>query len=253
MGIESRNTRFRCVSGAGGTMDDRGEARNVRGHGHGAPRHRARHHDYLPAAGHDALLPAYDLVTWLMGVTRRHRELIELADIQTGHWVLEIGCGTGNLAVLAKRLRPEAEIVGLDPDPRALARAARKSSGMTGIRFDRGYSQRLPYPDGTYDRVLSALMWHHLDGEARARTAEEVLRVLRAGGSLYLLDLGGQVSRLDGFGSRWQLRSDHLRDNLGDAIPRLLLDAGFADCVQMTHRVSRALGRMTYYRANRAA
>jgi len=47
-----------------------------------------------------------------------------------------------------------------------------------GIRFDRGYSQALPYPDGSFDRVLSALMLHHLEGDVRTRTAQEALRVL---------------------------------------------------------------------------
>lgn len=225
-----------------------------RRHGHGVLGHRgANPHDYLPAAGHDALLPIYDLISWVFGAPQLHRTLLELADPKSGERVLEIGCGTGNLTVLAKRRHPDVEIVGIDPDPRALARATRKAAGLTGIRFDRGHSQALPYPDGSFDRVLSSLMLHHLDGDVRPRTAEEALRVLRPGGALYLLDVGGRVSPADGFMAGRLLRSERLRHNLGDAIPQLLRDAGFTDCVEPTYRVSRRMGRVTFYRAARPA
>ncbi|HEY2099517.1 MAG TPA: methyltransferase domain-containing protein [Pseudonocardia sp.] len=225
---------------------------NERRHGHGALGHRDDRRDYIPAAGLDALLPAYDLISRVVGSPRLHRRLVELADLRAEHRVLEIGCGTGNLTVLAKRRQPDAEVVGLDPDPRALARATGKAAGL-GIRFDRGYSQALPYPDGSFDRVLSALMLHHLEGEVRIRTAREALRVLRPGGALYLVDIGGRVSPSDGFAARRQLRSERLRPNLGDAVPQLLLGAGFAECVELTNLVGRLLGRSTFYRATRAA
>jgi ubiquinone/menaquinone biosynthesis C-methylase UbiE len=225
-------------------MDERGHRHGVLGHGHG-------HHDYLPAAGHDALLPAYDLISWVCGAGRLHGQLVELADLRDRHRVLEIGCGTGNLTVLAHRRHPDTELVGLDPDPRALARATRKAAGLPGIRFDHGYSQELPYPDGSFDRVLSSLMLHHLERDARTRTAEEALRVLRPGGALYLVDIGGQVSPSDGVAARRQLRSARLRPNLGDAIPELLRGAGFIECLELTHRVARLLGRVTFYRASR--
>jgi ubiquinone/menaquinone biosynthesis C-methylase UbiE len=225
---------------------------NERRHGHGALGHRDDRRDYIPAAGLDALLPAYDLISRVVGSPRLHRRLVELADLRAEQRVLEIGCGTGNLTVLAKRRQPGAEVVGLDPDPRALARATGKAAGL-GIRFDRGYSQALPYPDGSFDRVLSALMLHHLEGEVRIRTAREALRVLRPGGALYLVDIGGRVSPSDGFAARRQLRSERLRPNLGDAVPQLLLGAGFAECVELTNLVGRLLGRSTFYRATRAA
>ncbi|MDT7561434.1 MAG: hypothetical protein QOG76_58, partial [Pseudonocardiales bacterium] len=185
---------------------------NERRHGHGVLGHRDDRRDYIPAAGLDALLPAYDLISRVVGSPRLHRRLVELADLRAEQRVLEIGCGTGNLTVLAKRRQPDAEVVGLDPDPSALARATRKAAGL-GIRFDRGYSQALPYPDGSFDRVLSALMLHHLEGEVRIRTAREALRVLRPGGALYLVDIGGRVSPSDGFAARRQLRSERLRPN----------------------------------------
>src|ERR1700754_568285 len=77
-------------------------------------------HDYLPAMGHDRLLPLYDSFTWLLGASRVHRRLAVRAGVEPGHRVLEVGCGTGNLALRVQRMQPTAEVVGLDPDPLAL-------------------------------------------------------------------------------------------------------------------------------------
>src|SRR5437868_4771648 len=116
-------------------------------------------HDYLPAAGHDALLPCYDLMSRLLGMKRVHESLIAQAELADCRNVLEIGCGTGNLIIQAKRGYPQLDAIGCDPDPRALDRARRKTQG---IRYERGYAERLPYADGEFDRVLSSMMLHHV-------------------------------------------------------------------------------------------
>jgi ubiquinone/menaquinone biosynthesis C-methylase UbiE len=209
-------------------------------------------HDYVPAAGHDALLPAYDLMARLYGMGRVYDTLIEQAELGDCHWVLEIGCGTGNLAVRAKRAHPAVEVVGCDPDPRALRRAQRKARGLNGARFEQGYAQRLPYADGEFDRVLSSMMLHHLDRDAKTAAAAEVFRVLRPGGRLHLVDVGGNMTDRDGLLARRIMHSRYVAGNLGDAIPRLLQAAGF-DCTEVASHRQRLVGRLTYYRATRPA
>ena len=206
--------------------------------------------DYLPAAGRHALLPGYDLLTRLLGMPKNYDKLIAQADLADGMTVLEIGCGTGNVTIRAKHRHPGTELVGLDPDPKALIRAQRKARGLTGIRFERGYAQRLPFPDGTFDRVLSSMMLHHLDDATKAATAAEVFRVLRPGGRLHVLDVGGHMTAGDGFAARRMLRSIHAAGNLGDAIPRLLQDAGL-DCSEVATQRHRFVGRLTFYRATK--
>jgi len=112
-------------------------------------------HDYLPAAGHDVLLPAYDLMARLYGMDSVYHTLIQQAELADCCRVLEIGCGTGNLSIRAKRAHPRVEVVGCDPDPRALRRAQRKARALSGIRFQRGYAQQLPYADGEFDRRVA--------------------------------------------------------------------------------------------------
>ncbi|WP_067995989.1 class I SAM-dependent methyltransferase [Nocardia pseudobrasiliensis] len=197
-------------------------------HPHPVLRRLTDRHDYLPAFGIDALLPAYDLLTRLLGAPQLHRRLIDQAELAPGHRILEIGCGTGNLTVMAARSQPAAEVIGSDPDPKALLRAQRKINGRSGIRFERAYAQDLPYADGEYDRVLSALMLHHLPADTRAAAAAEALRVLRPGGRLHLVDIGG------------------------DEIAETLTAAGF-DCALVASEHRRRLGRVAYYRAERPA
>jgi ubiquinone/menaquinone biosynthesis C-methylase UbiE len=201
--------------------------------------------------GVDWLLPLYDPITALLRLNHARQELLRQAELHPGHRVLDIGCGTGSLAVLAKTSCPSVDIVGVDPDDRALARAARKAHRAgASIRFDRGFSDALHYPDGTFDRVLSSFMFHHLGGDEKARTLREVRRVLRADGRLHLLDFGGAGSA--GRGSRFPRLHWHHRliDNDEGTVLQLLDDAGFR-CPTKTgeHAVLGGFARTVYYRA----
>src|SRR5215212_7917300 len=203
----------------------------------------------LPAAGQDWLLPLYDPVHKLLGSELYHRRLVDQADLRPGHRVLEIGCGTGNLTVLIKSLYPGTEVVGLDPDPKALARARRKAERVAlSVRLDRGFAEELPYPDASFDRVFSAFMFHHLEPDEKEKTLQEARWVLKPNASLHLVDFGGAKVRSDGFIARLQHRSERLRDNFGDRIPTLMRKVSFADPTEVTHRVT-IFGRVTYYRA----
>jgi ubiquinone/menaquinone biosynthesis C-methylase UbiE len=204
----------------------------------------------MSAAGRDAFLPGYDLLSLLGGFNRVHERLIDQADLSEGNSVLEIGCGTGNLAIRAKKSHPCVSVIGSDPDPLALKRAQRKANRLSGIRFERGYAQRLPYADGEFDRVLSSMMLHHLDGDAKTAAAAEVFRVLRPGGRLHLVDMGGDMTARDGLSARLVRHSPHAAGNLGDAIPRLLGAAGF-ECTEVATQRNRFVGRLSYYRATR--
>lgn len=214
------------------------------------PRADAPDRRFLPGMGKDWLLPLYDPFTRLIGVESAHRKLAEQAELESAERVLEIGCGTGNLALLVMRLRPHVEVVGLDPDPKAIARAHRKArrAGLT-LKLDRGFADQLPYPDASFDRVLSSLMFHHLDAGLRVASLREILRVLRPDGSLHLMDFGGDSHHLHGL-ARLGRRSNALRDNWNDRIPALMREAGFSDPAK-TGQLNKHIGQLTYYRATR--
>jgi ubiquinone/menaquinone biosynthesis C-methylase UbiE len=126
----------------------------------------------VPAAGRDWLLPFYDLFTRLLGIESSHRRLLQQAAIRPGYRVLEIGCDTGNPAILARRLDPTAGIFGIDPDPQALP-LARAKAGRAGclVEFGQTCSEQLPFPDAFSHTVLPAFtLALALDSAQKARS-----------------------------------------------------------------------------------
>ncbi len=183
---------------------------------------------YLPAAGKDWALPLYDPMVKLLGGDAARRKLLDQAALVPGHRVLDIGCGTGTLVALIKRTYPGVDVTGLDPDPRALARAAKKAArARVSVQLDQGFSDELPYPDASFDRVLSSFMFHHLEAGVREKTLREVRRVLKAGGSFHLADFVHPEGHRHGLSPRIH-SSDHLKDNSDDRILALMAQAGFA-------------------------
>jgi len=205
---------------------------------------------YLPAAGLDWLLPLYDPLQWLLGVEASHCQLVEQADLGGRQRILEIGCGTGNLTILIKRLHPESEVVGLDPDPKALARAGRKADQQAlPLRLNRGFSDELPYPDRSFDRVFSAFMLHHLGLDQTERTLADAARVLVPGGSLHVVDIAGSTPGILGVVSRLFHGRGHVPAG-EHGIAALMRAGGFADARETSHRTT-LVGRVGFYAGTR--
>jgi SAM-dependent methyltransferase len=145
---------------------------------------------FVAALRFPVLNRAFDPVVRLtMREARFKPQLLSQSEIQPGHRVLDLGCGTGTLAIMAKRRTPEADVVGLDGDPDILrqARAKAERAGVA-VGFDEGYSTELPYEDDSVDRVLSTLFFHHLTTDEKRQTAREIARVLKPGGELHVAD-----------------------------------------------------------------
>jgi ubiquinone/menaquinone biosynthesis C-methylase UbiE len=179
---------------------------------------------YLPVRG----LSIYDPLTKLIGADRAREALLTGAALQGSERVLDVGCGTGTLAVLVKSRFPDAAVFGIDPDPKAIRRARRKAerAGLT-VRFDEAFANKLPYDDRSFDRVFSSMMFHHL-GEGKLDMLREVRRVLAPGGSFHMLDFGGTTPPTNPM-ARLFVSMHHLRENFGTGIVELMRNAGFAD------------------------
>jgi ubiquinone/menaquinone biosynthesis C-methylase UbiE len=200
----------------------------------------------MPAAGHDWALPLYDPFIKLLGGESARQALLEHARLRPKDRVLDIGCGTGTAIVTIKRLHPSVEVVGLDPDPKALARARRKAARAgVSVQLDQGFSDALPYPDASFDRVLSSFMFHHIRAEEKPHTLREVRRVLTPEGSFHLLDLAGSESGAHGFVGRRLHSDDLLRDNAEDRVLMLMREAGFRD-PKMAARGTIFFGHIAY-------
>ena len=206
---------------------------------------------FLPAAGWDWLLPIYDPFVKLLGGEAVRKQLLEQAQLQPDHNALDVGCGTGTLAILTRKLHPDVAVTALDPDVKALTRARRKAfrAGVS-IQFDQGLGDRLPYPAATFDRVFSSLMYHHIPPELKSAVLREVHRVLKPNGEFHLCDFNS-----DGSGGRgFLLRISHARELLKDSpearVLELLQQAGFAECRKTGSR-GMVVGTVAYYCAKR--
>ena len=212
---------------------------------------------YLPALRFSALTRIYDPVVRATSREGRFKEmLVEQAAPAAGQRILDLGCGTGTLAIQVKGRQPGAEVVGLDADPEMLGRArAKAEQAGVELRLAEGMSDELPFEDGSFDRVLSTLFFHHLDPEPKRCTAREITRVLRRGGELHVADWGApadplmaaaflSIRMLDGF--------ENTADNVHGELPRIFEEAGLEHAEQ-TDRLRTVLGTLALCRADRPA
>ena len=138
----------------------------------------------------------YDLLIWLvtLGRERRFRErLLEPAQLKSGESVLDVGCGSGSLAIAARHhVGAAGSVHGVDASDAMIARARRKArKAGADVTFESALAQSLPFPDARFDVVLSTVMLHHLPRKIRQECAREMRRVLKPGGRLLVVEFGG--------------------------------------------------------------
>ncbi|MEV0952370.1 methyltransferase domain-containing protein [Promicromonospora sp. NPDC050249] len=234
---------------------------------HRTPEERER--EFLPGMGKPWLLPFYDLFSRRVGARALHERAVALADVAPGQSVLDVGCGTANLALTVLRAQPAARVTGLDPDAGALRVAARKATRRRlPITLVQGFADRLPNGDGSLDHIVSALALHHVPEEGRGLFAREAVRVLRPGGKVTIVDFGGADGADGADHAGGAGRSGHGHGSGhgrgpghrgGHGMPRghgqadlvrLLADAGFTDVREVEH-VEHRFGPITFVQATR--
>ena len=209
---------------------------------------------YVPALGYRWLTRFYDpVLAWLLKEEKFKALLVEQAAPRPRQRVLDLGCGTGTLTLMLKRACPEAAVVGLDGDPETLtvAREKAKAAGVD-IELREGMAFDPPFPEGTFDRVVSSLLFHHLMRENKKRTLAAVRRLLRPGGELHVADWGEAksplmrfaflgVQLLDGF--------ETTADNVAGRLVPMIEEAGFVGVAE-THHEPTLFGTLSLYRAS---
>jgi ubiquinone/menaquinone biosynthesis C-methylase UbiE len=186
---------------------------------------------YVPAAGRAAFTRLYDPVVALTmrEATFRGRLCAQVLDgLAPGASVIDVGCGTGTLAIALAAAG--AEVIGVDGDPEILALAHAKT-GADAVQWRKGSATALPLAGTSAERVVMSLLLHHLDADAKRTALAEAVRVLRPGGRLHVADWGRPRDPLMR-AAAWALERvdgpDGLREHLDGGLYAVLRDAGFA-------------------------
>ena len=165
----------------------------------------------------------YDFLIWLvtLGRDRLLRErLLQPAHLEAGETVLDVGCGTGSLAIVAKQqVGTNGSVDGIDASAPMIARARRKArKAGAEITFELGIAQSLAFPDNRFDVVLNTVMLHHLPRKTREESVREMRRVLKSDGRLLVVEFGGAAPHGRGplahFHSHGQIKPRELADLL---------------------------------------
>ena len=133
----------------------------------------------------------YDLSAAMLpgGRRRSYRKLLAAAGVRRGGDVLDVGCGPGYFArMLTEAVGPEGTVVGIDAAPEMTEYANRRARRLPNCTFQPATAESLPFPDDSFDVVVSSLVMHHLAEEGRLQAVREMQRVLRPGGTLLLAE-----------------------------------------------------------------
>lgn len=209
---------------------------------------------YIPALRFNWLTKIYNpLIAFTMPELKFKSALIEQAKIQPQHKVLDFGVGTATLSLLLSKKQPNCFIEGVDIDEKiikiAKEKVAKEEKQIVITKYD---GIVLPYEDNTFDRVITSLVFHHLDKEQKLNSLKEIKRILKPNGELHIADWGKAanpvmrglfylVQLLDGFKTT--------TDNVNGKLPDYIKSAGFSD-VSITNNFSTIFGTLSLFKSN---
>ena len=173
----------------------------------------------------------YDAVSWLMSFGKApaiRKKTVALAQPAAGEKVLDVGCGTGTLAIaLRAKVGPGGEVVGIDAAPEMIAVARDKAAKQgADIDFRVGLIEEVPFPDDCFDLVLSSFMLHHLPDDLKRKGLAEIRRVLKRGGRFLAVDL---TVHGDSFVGHVMTLFGHAERGDASELRAIVDDAGFGE------------------------
>lgn len=203
---------------------------------------------YVSALRFRWLTPLYDFIVGLtMPENKIKTDLIATANINAGTKLLDFGCGTATLPIMIKKSCPQANITGIDIDRGILDVAGNKikqeNLNILLLQYN-GY--HLPFQRNAFDRVISCLVFHHLDTDTKRNILLEIFRVMDKNGQLHIADFGRSkiwiqrklfniIRVFDGFNST--------EANAKGLLPQLIAEAGF-EKVGIRKRVNTIFGEV---------
>jgi len=211
---------------------------------------------YIPALKYHFVTPIYD---WFIRLTmpemKVKNQLVQQAKLQAGEKILDFGCGTATLTLLIEEQCTNCTVIGLDTDTQILAMAkkklSQKKSAITLLIYE---GKTLPFPDGTFDKVLSSWVFHHLTAPQKIAAFKEINRVLKPKGELHIADWGKAETKLMKFLFFVVQVFDNFyttNDNVKGKLPQLIQKGGFRQAEVLGNQ-STLFGTLSYFKAIKA-
>lgn len=211
---------------------------------------------FIPALRYSWLTKIYDpIIQHTMPEEKFKKQLISQANISENARVLDFGCGSLTLSLMAKRSNPAADVHAVDVDEKILKIAEEKQrEAQADISIQRYEGRILPYQSNSFDRVISSLVFHHLSREQKMNALYEIHRVLKPGGEIHIADWGKAknvfmrmafflIQFLDGFKTT--------TDNVKGLIPSFMTQAGFAETIE-TSQYQTVFGTLVLYKGKKS-
>ncbi len=134
------------------------------------------------------------------GKRQMSRQIIEgiagYVNLPEGGKGLDVGCGSGALAIACAKRNPKAQFVGIDrwgkeyaSFSKTLCESNAKAEGVSNVRFKRGDAVKLDFSDETFDAVVSNYVYHNIPSNDRQKILLETLRTLKKGGTFAIHDI----------------------------------------------------------------
>ena len=165
----------------------------------------------------------------MLGRDQQLREsIVSLAAVRPGEKVLDLGCGTGKLAMTFKQSSDSSVTVhGIDAAPEMVARAKSQAAKKgLDIDFRHGLAESVDLPDESLDVVVSSFVVHHLTADLQTKAFAECYRLLKPGGRLLVIEFEPPRKILTRFLLRPLLGGGMLAIDTGKIAPQLQA-AGF--------------------------
>jgi ubiquinone/menaquinone biosynthesis C-methylase UbiE len=211
---------------------------------------------FTPALGHHALTPFYDMAIRLLTSERIWRTiLVEQIALAAGDRLIDVGCGTGSLLAALHKSCLEAELFGIEPDPRVLAVSkARFPETEASVLWHNGFIHNLKLPAGWVpNKIVSSLVFHQVPLAEKATLLDAILELLAPGGEFFLADYMTQESALMRGLFRVTVQClDGLKDTRPNAegVLEVLLCERFPDTVRV-RQIHTPTGTISIWRATK--
>lgn len=215
-------------------------------------------HVFTPAMGRFNFPARYDRVIPLLTRERTwRRAVVERLDVRSDDIVVDVGCGTGTLALMVKETAPAACVIGIDPDENVLAIArakARRAEVNVAFTAARGDAVAILIGEGIATKAVSTLVLHRCPLPMKRALLANLFRVLQPGGQLVIGDYGWQRTALMRLGYRLIVQNadgpGDTQPNADGILPTLITEAGFIDITE-TQVIPTPSGSISIYTAVR--